>query len=234
MHLRESQHTYHAIYILLSLRPLYRPQAGAEVSYTFACSGEAVAIAILGDYGILEEYEGSSILYEYIKKHCTSWYNFAMGKGHLLELEHIIFVSGTVKTSSWAVATCGSADTSHALSFSADAASLATAKFSVSSEHNVRFGWQYHVGPACINPHLTKDGIRNAGLPNNQCMFLKGYRLKSNVCFPLASRIQEITQDDGEDLCEGQDGGKTVFFVSNLAAKLEHTFHKYLAWKTTP
>ncbi|EKM58726.1 uncharacterized protein PHACADRAFT_182972 [Phanerochaete carnosa HHB-10118-sp] len=189
------------------------PTHCAGASYTFNCHSSRGAVAILGDFGHQEGHRSNRRFRDYIAKHHSSWYEFAVEQDYLVPPEAIILVSGWLKTTEWAVAAVSNYGKAHDFSFTASAGSYASANFEISGGTDVEMSVEQRSGPvfgnedqpatpdpsdATLDPQAPRGSpARRPKPPCNQCMFVRYYKHKSRA---LGMRPRVNVKADAKDM----------------------------------
>lgn len=156
----------------------------AGASYTFSCNSSRGAVTVLGDTGRQQWYLRNRSFRQYIAKHHSSWYDFAVEKDHDVSPESLVLVSGWLKTSEWAIATFANQGKAHDISLNASAGSYASATFQISTGTEVQMSVEQRSGPPKKNGATKGASTSSAAeshLPHNQCLFLRYYKLKARA-----------------------------------------------------
>lgn len=147
-------------------------------------------MAILGDYGHQRWYLSSRQFRDYIIKHHASWCAFAEGEGYLVPPDAIILVSGWLKTSEWTIATFSSSGRSQAIDLNASAGPYASAVIQAAGGEERYTSIEQRSSP-------RKAGVaQGEGLPRDQCLFLRYYKLKTRAL----GRPKVVLQADAKDV----------------------------------
>ena len=180
---------------------LYRGPISPGGSYSFSSHGKRGAVAVLDDGGVQETVVRSTAFQEYIYNHHQSWHAFAKKKGHSVEVEEIVLVSGFVKTSSWAVATYAGQESSHDFSLSVGANGVASASADFSSEEKTNVKVLKRSGPGPSKGSAKAKG-KASSKEKNQCLFVQYYK-----CLPKGFGLKKIR---GPNNLTDKDAGEVV------------------------
>ena len=115
---------------------------------------------------------------DYLKRHCVSWFHFALEKGILVEFGDIMLITECSKTMSWASAVYSQSSVEFALSFSAGGSFLlATPSLAFSAAYE-------RVGSVQCRRSPRRAIMPLEGAPNDQTIFIKAYRPGPRVLYP--------------------------------------------------
>ena len=168
--------------------------SGPKHTYSFVWTGRHGAIAVLLEPGRQYFVVGQPIR-RYIHEHYVSWCDFARGSGFDLEAEDIIFVSGWVKTSRWALATftrTGRKKTD-AISLRLSSQGFSGPTFTFTDTKGVSVSMDQRSGP----PRLMLQGVPDAEVPASdppplhQTVFLRYYKVKRRRARRLGLELDE-------------------------------------------
>ncbi|KAI0738511.1 hypothetical protein C8Q80DRAFT_1205847 [Daedaleopsis nitida] len=196
--------------------------ASVSMGLRYRCSQESGALLMLKEPGHKKSLHCDMHIRRYISTHLASWCAFA--NGHLgigLEDKDLIFVSGFIKTSAWAIAAFHNSNTSGELIVAGDAfASSVSGEFRVSMSKGVNPSVFSRVGPmyrtSAPRPsapvflsHLDRSSAEDVthGLnqePRDQCIFLNYYKMRSRMfrrpaIMRAAAGPHGLPRDDGGD-----------------------------------
>lgn len=179
---------------------------GGEISYNFKCTSHRGAFLILKGRAIKAAIDRNARLERYILQHHESWVNFATDEetlGIRCEPESIILVQGVLKTSGWAIgAFPGKVDRSQEFKLGVKAQTVLNAHAHVSTTRCESYGCIQRSGPdrsstsdekLLIGPPNTAtsspineftDRLRGSKYPEDQCVFLKYYKIKRRAWLP--------------------------------------------------
>lgn len=147
---------------------MLRDRKGLGAGYSFKCKEQKGALVISGDYGASCFVLNNRIFREYVRRHHRSWCELAYTIGHDRSPEEILFVTGWLKTSEWAIAAILSEGRSHSFTLSADVgSSLAQAKLHAEVSQEVEVSAIHRSGPVGVTERR-----------HNQCLFLRYYKVK--------------------------------------------------------
>ncbi|KAI0765560.1 hypothetical protein BC629DRAFT_1541098 [Irpex lacteus] len=196
--------------------------AGGDFSYTFKCTSHRGAFLVLDDHATKTSFSPNIPFKQYMLENHASWYAFATDPkrwGLQCEPEDIILVRGTMKTSSWTVgAFFGQVNRLHDFATGGQVASIAGAKFQMSSEYSQSHKWEQRSGPYRALAHLSTpqlispadtmdiDSVDPRAQVNqpvkDQCIFLSYYKIKYRTFLPK----KIVAHADPPSLEEDPDG----------------------------
>ncbi|KAI0086257.1 hypothetical protein BDY19DRAFT_370479 [Irpex rosettiformis] len=180
--------------------------ANAGIGYRFSCSHDQGALLILKSPASQEVVHPNRAFRDYMRKHHDSWYDFARRRGLDIQPGHIILVRGWVKTSEWAVAAFTDSGKNHEVNFEADAGPFAKASFSVSYSSAVSMSVEHRTGPTKNVKETQAHVDVQTGLPQDQCVFLSYYEIKSRGFWTKKKiRAAAEPQDECDDRPPGPD-----------------------------
>ena len=136
----------------------------------------------------------NSVIPSYIARNFKLWLSFALEKGYDIQEQDIIFVSGFVKVSEWAIAAFSTGGNYHEISFNGSFGAFASsAHFSASCRNDSTSTIHQRCGP-------SRPGV-DATTTKDQCLFLSYYKLKSRG-LPFSGKCIEVTsRDDVKGAC---------------------------------
>lgn len=163
---------------------------GGGGGLSFKVNVERGAYLLLKDKAVLKELLTTGSLIRYIRANHSEWINFITNGLDLVHpREDIIFVSGTIKTTEWAVGAFSNYEHegSFDITFNAGPWASASSGFKVSTSTSVNVQHREGPSPAITHrpnaPQITQ-GYETEGLdamPYNQTVFLHYYKLKNRT-----------------------------------------------------
>lgn len=110
---------------------------GAGASYTFSCNETGGAVAILEDYGKLEQILScSEELRRYLEENYSSWHSYAQSRRYRIQPDALLFVSGYIKTSAWTISVFSTDEKAREGSLDASAGSGIAIQINVSNQQS--------------------------------------------------------------------------------------------------
>lgn len=165
---------------LFELHNRFADSNGVGHSSIFTLKGSRGAIVVLLEPGRQYFITGHT-LRRYIYEHYISWCDFARHAGFDLTVEDIIFVSGWVKTSRWALSTI-SHTKSEAISLRLSSQGFSGPTFTLASTKGVPVSVDQRFGPQRSMPQRipspNTDIVRSSTLSQDQTIFLRYYKVK--------------------------------------------------------
>ncbi|PIL35942.1 hypothetical protein GSI_01602 [Ganoderma sinense ZZ0214-1] len=208
------------------------PSAGAH--FGFECSTDAGAFLLLAPPAVSKQIQSKKHIADYMRKNFPQWSELANSHFGLgLKDEEIVFVSGTTKTSKWAVAAFHGEYRRKEGSITADFGSLMGIEISVSISDEMLPSSYYRTGPArepALSPLLpdTNEPVLSAPPQErcDQCIFLHYYKMKRRLGWkstPMQAaggphELPPSSRDGGDDvLCPSYDDAEeTPIFDEDL------------------
>ena len=165
------------------------PSAGAH--FGFECSTDAGAFLLLAPLAVSKEIQSKKHIADYMRRHFPQWSELANSRFGLgLKDEEIVYVSGTTKTTKWAVAAFHGEYRRKEGSITADFGSLMGIDISVSISDEMLPSSYYRSGPArepdlSVGARLVPNGNEPVvSVPQercDQCIFLHYYKMKRRL-----------------------------------------------------
>lgn len=161
--------------------------------------GRRAAIVILGDSATREHFLRCRPVDEYVRAHHRSWFRYAHAAGFDLTMRDIIFVTGHVKTSKWALAVMKSREGHRALEFtvgpSSSSSPLSIAPHISAQEQGMSVATR-------SGPNLDALSLTSVvgDLPKNQCIFLEYYKLEPRRWGILPARYRQHPEAQDADI----------------------------------
>lgn len=188
--------------------------------FSFKVNDERGAFLLLKEKAVLKELHETGNLIRYIRTNHSEWLEFITNElDYVLQREDIIFISGTVKTTEWAVGAFfnheheGSFD----VTFNAGPWASSSAGFKISSNTSVNV--QHREGPSLAiargpNAPPITQGHETEGfdaVPYNQTVFLHYYKVKNRTflwpkVLKAAAGPDDLPTDEGDE----DEGGVAV------------------------
>jgi len=178
---------------------------------------------------------------KWIIKHIDTWFAFSQQHGLGIEMEDIVLVTGCHRTRSWSNIAFYETREDAQVSFEVQLPGIlgTTVRWRVSSQHIQ--GAQLSPGPSgevrcmehCNFRRILKSpGIFHQNLPENQCIFVRGFRVKRTFkLFPRVRGAAEPTPDSSGDYDEMET--ETVSIPSVTAVSLFLFPSSHLSFKST-
>ena len=165
------------------------PSAGAH--FGFECSTDAGAFLLLAPPAVSKEIQSKKHIADYMRRHFPQWSELANSRFGLgLKDEEIVYVSGTTKTTKWAVAAFHGEYRRKEGSITADFGSLMGIDISVSISDEMLPSSYYRSGPVrepdlSVGARLVHNGNEPVmSVPQercDQCIFLHYYKMKRRL-----------------------------------------------------
>lgn len=140
--------------------------------------GRRAAIAVLGDWATREHFVRCRTVDEYIREHHSSWFQYAHARGFDLRIQDLIFVTGHVKTSKWALAVMRSREGQRSLEVTVGPSSAANPSLNVSPHISTESEGTSIATRSGPEPSTLALRDSDGELPKNQCIFLEYYKLE--------------------------------------------------------
>lgn len=134
----------------------------------------------------------NKIFRQYVYDNHAYWYEFAEKKGLEVEFGDIILVSGFVKTSEWALSVFGKSTKAHEFSVKATVGNFGGADFSVAEDTEFDMPMQRRCGPKRPSAGKTQSADTPDGMPSNQCLFLRYYRVYDRLLFDQVAELPDL------------------------------------------
>ena len=205
------------------------------MNYQFDCSKNRGAILVLREPAKKTFVSPAVDFVSYMRRNHDRWYEFARNPqtyGLDCEPEEIIFVRGTTKARSWAVAAYeGEAKSMQDISFNAQAGSLVSANFHYTESNFSSARFQHRIGPhhrrgkaasiaeaksagvvdelpeVLMEKELELEELSGAEEADDQCVFLQAYKIKYRFFgfkkIAAAAGAAELPGDEEESMPPG-------------------------------
>ncbi|KAF7789084.1 hypothetical protein EIP86_000017 [Pleurotus ostreatoroseus] len=155
--------------------------AGAGAGFQFNVKTTKGAMLVLPKHANLENLLTSMVVPNYIRQHIESWQRHMKSIDIKVQLEDILFVRGTIKTSNWTVAAFKQDSKSQGGSLQGSLTPAAGARFDLKLGHQ----------SACSKDSRTRPLVDSGQDPScDQCVFLQVYKLKPRLLRFLPSKIE--------------------------------------------
>ncbi|KAI1795614.1 hypothetical protein LXA43DRAFT_881508 [Ganoderma leucocontextum] len=189
------------------------PSAGAH--FGFECSTDAGAFLLLAPPAVCRQIQSKKHIADYMRRSFPQWSELANSRFGLgLKDEEIVYVSGTIKTTKWALAAFHGEYRRKEGSITADFGSLMGIDISVSISDEMLSSSYYRTGPA-REPGPSSAALVPSGEPVlsapqercDQCIFLHYYKMKRRLGWkptPIQAaggphELPPPDPDDGDD-----------------------------------
>ncbi|KZS99558.1 uncharacterized protein LAESUDRAFT_667857 [Laetiporus sulphureus 93-53] len=175
-------------------------EVGAGGSFHFNCVDRQGAFLVLKESASQQQLLQRKSLSTYLLHNIPIWHVFAQdAKGCDMDLaaEDILFVSGWVKTTEWALGAFTGGQRSIKVGLTAEAMAHAGGSFSFSRAQDIAIPWRY--GPTSVN---DANESREQSRTPDQCIFLHYYKMKPRSMFrPRQLKAAAVPNklDDGQD-----------------------------------
>ncbi|TFK48150.1 hypothetical protein OE88DRAFT_1737855 [Heliocybe sulcata] len=159
--------------------------ASGSARVSFGCTKESGAALVLPEDTVRQDAHFGRWFREYALKHYPSWLAFANNTlGFDIDVSDLILVTGRDLTTQWAMAAFAKSEFRGTLAAGVSVPGMLTAEFEVRSgwRADLTGGVQHRCGPQPSRlpvPQCTTD-VQNESsqVKQNQCIFLRGYRVK--------------------------------------------------------
>ncbi|KAI9441134.1 hypothetical protein BJY52DRAFT_504602 [Lactarius psammicola] len=160
------------------------PPVPGSVDVSFSCTRKHGAVLSLPVAARREDTFAQAHFRRWITKHINSWFAFTQRHELGIEMEDIVLVTGCHRTRSWSNIAFYEGQADARVSFGVEVPGIygTTVNWRVSSQH--------------VQGAVLSRGPTGENLPENQCIFVRGFRVKRSFkIFPRVKGAAEPTPD---------------------------------------